>query len=124
MLQSQQQSLQERLAGFKAQKQREWIEKRQQARLQLTAIEQELAKLREREHLEVIRAPVAGTVQQLAIHTQGAVVQPAQQLLVIVPNEGVQLAEVKILNKDIGFMHEGQAVSIKVDAFPTPATAP
>ncbi len=32
--------------------------------------------------------PVAGTVQQLAIHTQGAVVQPAQQLLVIVPNEG------------------------------------
>ncbi len=61
---------------------------------------------------------MAGTVQQLAIHTQGAVVQPAQQLLVIVPNEGVQLAEVKILNKDIGFVHEGQAVSIKVDAFP------
>jgi len=118
VLQSQQQSLQERLAGFKAQKQREWIEKRQQAQLQLTAIEQELAKLSEREHLEVIRAPVAGTVQQLAIHTQGAVVQPAQQLLVIVPNEGVQYAEVKILNKDIGFVHEGQTVSIKVDAFP------
>ncbi|MFM1687351.1 HlyD family type I secretion periplasmic adaptor subunit [Aeromonas salmonicida] len=118
VLQSQQQSLQERLAGFKAQKQREWVEKRQQAQLQLTAIEQELAKLSEREHLEVIRAPVAGTVQQLAIHTQGAVVQPAQQLLVIVPNEGVQYAEVKILNKDIGFVHEGQTVSIKVDAFP------
>ncbi|KFN21055.1 hemolysin D [Aeromonas bestiarum] len=118
VLQSQQQSLQERLAGFKAQKQREWIEKRQQAQLQLTAIEQELAKLSEREHLEVIRAPVAGTVQQLAIHTQGAVVQPAQQLLVIVPNEGVQYAEVKILNKDIGFVHEGQTASIKVDAFP------
>lgn len=118
VLQSQQQSLQERLAGFKAQKQREWIEKRQQAQLQLTAIEQELAKLSEREHLEVIRAPVAGTVQQLAIHTQGAVVQPAQQLLVIVPNEGVQYAEVKILNKDIGFVHQGQTVSIKVDAFP------
>lgn len=118
VLQSQQQSLQERLAGFKAQKQREWIEKRQQAQLQLTAIEQELAKLSEREHLEVIRAPLAGTVQQLAIHTQGAVVQPAQQLLVIVPNEGVQYAEVKILNKDIGFVHQGQTVSIKVDAFP------
>ncbi|MGL4752017.1 HlyD family type I secretion periplasmic adaptor subunit [Aeromonas veronii] len=118
VLQSHQQSLQERLIGFKAQKQREWIEKLQQARLQLTTIEHELAKLHEREHLEVIRAPVAGTVQQLTIHTQGAVVQPAQQLLVIVPNEGVQLAEVKILNKDIGFVHEGQAVSIKVDAFP------
>lgn len=38
--------------------------------------------------------------------------------MVIVPNNHVQLAEIKILNKDIGFIHEGLKAEVKVDAFP------
>ncbi|MEX6210596.1 HlyD family secretion protein [Providencia huaxiensis] len=34
------------------------------------------------------------------------------------PNNHVQLAEIKILNKDIGFIHEGLKAEVKVDAFP------
>ena len=38
--------------------------------------------------------------------------------MVIVPDNDVQLAEVKILNKDIGFIRPEQTVTVKVDAFP------
>ncbi len=52
-------------------------------------------------------------------HTLGAVLQPAQQLMAVVPNNHVQLAEIKILNKDIGFIHEGLRAEVKIDAFLT-----
>lgn len=118
VLKSQYESLEERLTGFKAQKQREWLEKRRQARLQLASLNQELSKVREREQLEIIRSPVDGTVQQLSVYTLGAVLQPAQNLMIIVPENRVQQAEVQILNKDVGFVFPGQSVTVKVDAFP------
>ncbi|MCW7547492.1 HlyD family type I secretion periplasmic adaptor subunit [Photorhabdus sp. APURE] len=118
VLQSQYISLEERLNSLKTQKEREWFDKRKQAEVQLVVLEQELAKAQVREQLEVIRSPVTGTVQQLSVHTLGAVLQPAQNLMVIVPDDNVQLAEVQILNKDAGFIHPGQQVTVKVDAFP------
>lgn len=63
-------------------------------------------------------APVDGVVQQLAVHTLGGVVQPAQQLMVIVPDGMALEAEVMVLNKDVGFVYRGQEVEIKIDAFP------
>ncbi|MEZ8653085.1 HlyD family type I secretion periplasmic adaptor subunit [Vibrio splendidus] len=118
VLKSQYHSLEERLTGFKAQKHREWLEKRKQAKLQLGGLAQELSKVREREQLEIIRSPVDGTVQQLSIYTLGAVLQPAQNLMIIVPENAVQQAEIQILNKDVGFVYPGQPVTVKVDAFP------
>ncbi|WP_162814018.1 HlyD family type I secretion periplasmic adaptor subunit [Vibrio tetraodonis] len=118
VLKSQHLRLEERLSGFKAQKHREWMEKRRQAKLQLAALNQELSKVREREQLEIIRSPVDGTVQELSVYTIGAVLQPAQNLMVIVPDKGVQIAEVQVLNKDVGFIYPGQCVTVKVDAFP------
>lgn len=38
--------------------------------------------------------------------------------MAVVPNNHVQLAEIKILNKDIGFIHEGLRAEVKIDAFP------
>ncbi|PPT51101.1 hypothetical protein XarjCFBP7652_02765 [Xanthomonas arboricola] len=65
-----------------------------------------------------LRAPVAGTVQQLAVHTVGGVVTPAQALLVVVPSEGALEIEATVLNKDIGFVRPGKDVIVKVDSFP------
>ncbi|MDC9596378.1 HlyD family type I secretion periplasmic adaptor subunit [Xenorhabdus anantnagensis] len=118
ILMTQYKSLEERLKSIKVQKEREWFEKRKQAEMQLAVIKQEISKMQEREELEVVRSPVTGTVQQLSVHTLGAVLQPAQNLMVIVPDEHVQLAEIQILNKDAGFVHPGQHVTVKVDAFP------
>ncbi|KAA1190682.1 HlyD family type I secretion periplasmic adaptor subunit [Photorhabdus heterorhabditis] len=118
VLQSQYINLEKRLNSLKTQKEREWFDKRKQAEVQLVVLEQELSKAQVREQLEVIRSPVTGTVQQLSVHTLGAVLQPAQNLMVIVPDDDVQLAEVQILNKDAGFVYPGQQVTVKVDAFP------
>lgn len=65
-----------------------------------------------------ITAPVDGIVQQLAVHTLGAVVQSAQELMVIVPEGSDLEVEVSILNKDIGFIHKDQEVEVKIDSIP------
>jgi hemolysin D len=67
--------------------------------------------------LRTLRAPVDGTVQQLAVHTLGGVVTPAQQLMVIVPKGTGLEIEATLPNKDVGFVHKGQDVEIKVEAF-------
>lgn len=79
---------------------------------------EELRKSARRRQLQQLRAPVDGTVQQLAIHTVGGVVQPAQPLMVIVPEATEVEVEAQVLNKDIGFVHEGQEVRVKLEAFP------
>ncbi len=53
----------------------------------------------------------------LAVHTVGGVVTPAQALLVIVPIDSHLEIEAMVSNRDIGFVHVGQAAEIKVDTF-------
>ena len=56
-------------------------------------------------------------MQQLAIHTVGGVVTPAQQLMVIVPGDSHLEAEAMISNRDIGFVSAGQPAEVKIDTF-------
>ncbi len=83
----------------------------------LARLEQETTKARLREELTQLRAPVAGTVQQLAVHTAGGVVTQAQPLMVIVPSGAAVVAEVTLENKDIGFVRPGQEAEIKLETF-------
>ncbi|MEN6319612.1 MAG: HlyD family type I secretion periplasmic adaptor subunit [Syntrophaceae bacterium] len=62
-------------------------------------------------------SPVDGTVQQLQVHTIGGVVPAAQPLMLIVPQEHQIEVEAKVMNKDIGFVKEGQTAAVKIDAF-------
>jgi hemolysin D len=78
---------------------------------------QDLIKAEQKTKLQELRAPVAGVVQQLAIHTVGGVVTPAQPLLVVVPNDSRLEIEAMVSNRDIGFVHAGQEAEIKVDTF-------
>lgn len=79
---------------------------------------EDLRKSERRRLFQQLRAPVDGIVQQLAVHTVGGVVQPAQPLLVIVPSGTDVEVEAQILNRDIGFIREGQRVRVKLEAFP------
>jgi hemolysin D len=78
---------------------------------------QDLIKAEQRTRLQRLTAPVDGVVQQLAIHTVGGVVTPAQSLLVVVPSESRLEVEAMVSNSDIGFVHAGQQAEIKVDTF-------
>jgi hemolysin D len=64
-----------------------------------------------------LTAPVDGVVQQLAVHTVGGVVTPAQALAVVVPSDSHLEIEAMLSNRDIGFVHPGQKTEIKVDTF-------
>jgi hemolysin D len=64
-----------------------------------------------------LTAPVEGVVQQLAVHTVGGVVTPAQQLAVVVPSDTTLEVEAMIPNRDIGFVRVGEEAQIKIDTF-------
>lgn len=65
-----------------------------------------------------LTAPSDGVVQQLRIFTVGGVVKETQDLLNIAQGEDGLELEVVIKNQDIGFVHEGQPVTVKVETFP------
>lgn len=88
------------------------------AQEQIGQMAPEVLRTGQRDHQMTLRAPVAGTVQQLAVHTVGGVVTPAQPLLAVVPSEEALEVEATILNKDIGFVRSGQPVTVKVESFP------
>lgn len=89
-----------------------------QTEVQIDNLSQELIKAKDRNSLMTLSAPVSGKIQQLAINTIGGVVTPAQELMAIVPADTDIEVEALVLNKDIGFVREGQAVEVKIEAFP------
>lgn len=78
---------------------------------------QDVIKAEQRTKLLALTAPVDGVVQQLAMHTVGGVVTPAQALLAVVPLDSHLEIEAMVSNRDIGFVHAGQAAEVKVDTF-------
>ena len=53
----------------------------------------------------------------LAVHTVGGVVTPAQALLVVVPEDSHLEIEAMVSNRDIGFVRVGQDAEVKIDTF-------
>src|SRR5215469_1976561 len=59
---------------------------------------EDVKKASERTKLQLLTAPVDGVVQQLAVHTVGGVVTPAQPLLVVVPSDSRLEIEAMVSN--------------------------
>ncbi len=102
----------------RAQKAQEHAAEYSEAKTRAHSLSQELAKAENRTSQQTLTAPIDGIVQQLAVHTVGGVVTPAQQLMVIAPQEGQLDVEAWVDNKDIGFVNPDQEAEIKVEAFP------
>jgi hemolysin D len=90
----------------------------------LTKAQQQVSELRDgrikaQQELDAktLRAPVDGTVQELAVHTIGGVVTPAQALMMIVPRKGGVVVEAHVNNDDIGFVHKEQTARVKINTF-------
>lgn len=104
-------------ASYLAELRRVLVERASKAKFELGQLEPQAAKAGRREQVMQLKAPVSGTVQQLAVRTLDGVVTPAQALLVVVPNTAELTAEVLIENKDIGYVRDGQLADVKVDTF-------
>lgn len=64
-----------------------------------------------------IRAPAAGTVTEMKIHTAGGVVLPGELLMEIVPSADRLSIEGRVLPQDIDRVQLGQGAGLKLHAF-------
>ncbi|WP_430885362.1 HlyD family type I secretion periplasmic adaptor subunit [Fusibacter sp. JL216-2] len=84
---------------------------------ELVEAQSDLEKMEKKFSMHNLEAPVSGRVSGIGAHTIGGVVTSAQPIVTIVPEGTPLVIEAKVLNKDIGFIEEGQACDIKLDAF-------
>jgi len=124
VLKSRQRQLEETVASYESKIDTLLLEQRKNNLLELERLTNDIASLQQdaikssqRQKQQILTAPVNGTVQQLAIHTVGGVVTPAQELMKVVPEQAIVEVEALIQNKDIGFIHNGQEAEVKVDTF-------
>lgn len=69
-----------------------------------------------------IRAPVAGRVLNLAVHTAGGTIAPRATLMEVVPNTGPLVLEGRVHVDSIKELHVGQAADIRLTALPQRTT--
>jgi hemolysin D len=107
----------EERAHAEAEYRRERFSELVEAERKARGLRDDVVKAQRRTQLQKLVAPVAGTVQQLSVHTVGGVVTPGQALLVVVPSDSHLEIEAMVLNRDIGFVHASQDAQIKIDTF-------
>ena len=96
---------------------RKTAEELSKAEQRVAALTQDLVKTTQRTRERSLVAPIDGVVQQLAVHTIGGIVTPAQPLLVLVPTASRLEIMAMVPNQDIGFVEVGQRAAIKVRTF-------
>ncbi len=111
------QALEQQIEQTKAAYEHQVLNDLSDAQKKLEELSQDLIKAEQKTSEQILRSPIDGTVQQLALHTVGGVVTAAQQLMVIVPSDSRLEAEAMISNRDIGFVSAGQQAEVKIDTF-------
>lgn len=104
-----------------AQAQQEW---RAQAANELATAQAELAArqralpaLASRLDRTVVRAPLAGLVSRVLVHTRGGSIAPGAPLVEIVPSDESLLIEARVRPDDIAFVRLGQDARVGVTAY-------
>lgn len=95
-----------------------------QANSELAQAELELAQTKERlagnasvvEHT-LLASPVRGVIKNIRIKTVGGVVRSGETIMEVSPVDGRLLVEGKIKPADVGFVHIGQAATVKISAY-------
>lgn len=87
-------------------------------RLTISQFESDLVRAERRSSDNEIRAPIEGYVQKLHVLSVGATVAFNEVVASLVPKESDLLVEAFLASDQIGFVRIGQAVDIKIDAYP------
>lgn len=94
-----------------------WLAERAEANERLARCREALVAVARSLELAELKAPIDGIVQQLAVHTVGGVVTPAQTLMLIAPAAAPLEVEAQVANRDIGFVHVGMRAEVKIETF-------
>lgn len=106
------------LARMESERRQRLVSRRNKLSSEIAALEANWQKQHIRNGLLELRAPRAGIVKNLAVHTEGSVTPSGTELLSIVPKDEPLRAEVLVSNSDIGFVHVGQQARVKLSAYP------
>ena len=94
---------------------------RAEAQKELREVQGKIAELSERrvaadDQLKRVelRAPNSGKVHQLAVHTIGGVISPAEPAMLIVPTKGELVVEARVMPQDRDQLQVGQNVMVRV----------
>ena len=110
------QGIRQQAQRLKSERQSEILTQIKQRQEELTNINGQLEQARKQQAGETIKAPVTGTIYKIKA-TQGPV-QGGEELLSILPAGEEILLEVKVLNRDIGFIRPGMTAKVKMATFP------
>ncbi|MCY3766376.1 MAG: HlyD family type I secretion periplasmic adaptor subunit [Gemmatimonadetes bacterium] len=66
---------------------------------------------------DLILAPESGIVTRVEVNALGQVVSKGQPLVSLAPSSAPMIAELTVLNRDVGLLKAGQTVKLKYDAF-------
>ncbi|RPI46837.1 MAG: HlyD family type I secretion periplasmic adaptor subunit [Betaproteobacteria bacterium] len=97
--------------------QREVAKELSEVQSQLFELREKMQSVQDTVTRTVVRAPQAGTVLDLQVHTLGAVIRPGAKLLDIVPQGERLIVEAKVSPIDIDRVHVGQRAEIRFSAF-------
>jgi len=94
------------------------------AQKELREVEGRIAELQERkiavedqlQHIE-LKSPIDGTIHELSVHTVGGVINPAEQLMLVVPSGDSLNVEVRIPSSDIDQLQTGRQGVLRFTAF-------
>lgn len=99
-------------------------EARTEAQRELSAVDPKIAELSERRSAiedrlsrTDIRAPISGTINELAVNTIGGVITPAETLITIVPKEASLKIEARLAPTDIDQVYLRQRANLRFSAF-------
>ncbi len=84
---------------------------------QLAVVEERVRALKEELDRTVIRAPVTGYVNALAVHTVGGVIRPGEPLLEIIPKDEKLVFEVQVPPHYIERVHPGLLAEVQLANF-------
>lgn len=85
--------------------------------VEMNTIRETLAAHEDREMRTEVRSPVRGTVKDMKVKTVGAVVQPGEAIMEVVPLEDRLVVEANVRPSDIAFIHPGQEATVKITAY-------
>lgn len=102
---------------FNEEKRSQILSELQELRVQLGEAEERYVAAEDILTRTEVCAPQSGYINMMTVHAAGAVVQPGQTILTVVPAEDELVVEAKVATKDIDQIHPGQDVRLRFSAF-------
>ena len=84
---------------------------------ELNALTESMKTLADRLARTKIVSPINGNITNILLRSIGAVVEPGESIMEVVPQDGALIVETRIAPKDIAFVHTGLKATVKFTAY-------